>query len=100
MRSESTSATLCAIQDFRFIVLPQDLEGLGLRVSPRQGISRWIVAIVTQLSTNPLSSVSGAPIRALHFERQPVQVVGSEVWPEVRAVTVDGAVLHEAVREK
>ena len=29
-----------------------------------------------------------------------MQVVGGEIWPEVRAVAVDGAVLHEAISEK
>ena len=81
-------------------MLAQNLEGLRLRVWPRQDIGRGIVAILTELLTHPLRGLRGIPIRAAHLERQSMQVVGGEIRPEVRAVTVDGAVLHEAVREK
>ena len=87
----------CAIQNFRFIVLAQNVESLGLRVCPRQHIGRWIITILTQFAACPLFRRGASPIRAIHLQRQTVQVVGREIRPEVRAVAVDRTVLHEAI---
>ena len=81
-------------------MLAQDLEGPRLRVWPGQDIGCGIVAILTEFLTHALTGLRGIPIRAAHLERQSMQVVGGEIRSEVRAVTVDRAVLHEAVREK
>ena len=97
MGSEPASTTLLAIQNFRFIVLAQNVESLGLRVCPRQHIGRWIITILTQLAACALFRRGASPIRAIHLQRQTVQVVGREIRPEVRAVAVDRTVLHEAI---
>ena len=78
----------------------QDVEGRGLRVCPGQDVGCGIVSVLTQLLTHPLCRFRGVAIRAPHLERRSVQVVGGEIRSEIRAVAVDGAVLHEAVGEE
>ena len=100
VRSEAASTASRTIQDFRFIVPAQDVEGRRLRVCPGQDVGCGIVTVLTQLLAYPLCRFRSVAIRAPHLQSRSVQVVGGEIRSEIRAVTVDGTVLHEAVGEE
>ena len=76
------------------------IKGRHLPVGPDERTGRGVVPIGLQLakSSPPRSLVIAVPL--VHVQSHTMQVIGREIRAEIRPVSIHGAELHQAVRQK